>query len=366
MKRLVRAPVLHFVLLGGVLFTIAHGSSGWRRAQAQTRAPLTISAAAIEGERLAFIARAGRAPAAAEMMGLAETLADDELLWREAAALHLDRDDPVVRRRLVRNLRFLRGVDGEGDGGNAADGDLYAEALSLGLDRTDEVVRRRLIERLRLRIQQQVRALEPTDTEIDAYVARNRERFVEPERVGLTQIFLSRERRGQRLAADTQELLVRLETESISPGKAVRFGDPCLTPARLPPQSRRSLLRRFGAEFAERVLRQAPGGWAGPVPSAYGLHLVWVHEAVPSRLPSSESVRASARELLLAEREDAALKEALQRLRARYEIRVADVAERGRVSRLDPHRIGKAETAQPASDSPPLEPAVDHGSPPRP
>jgi hypothetical protein len=260
------------------------------------------------------------------MAGLRAMLVDDELLWREALALQLDRDDPVVLRRLVRNLRFLRGVDGETDVGDAAE--LYAEALALGLDRSDEVIRRRLIERMRLRVQEQARTLEPTVVEIDAYIGDNRTRFIEPERIALTQIFLSRERRGRRLAGDAQALLGRLARERIAPAEAVRFGDPGLAPARLALESRRGLSRRFGADFAEGVLRQTPGEWAGPVPSAYGLHLVWVHEATAPRLPSLESVRAQARELLLAERANAALGETLQRLRERYDVRVEDAGLR--------------------------------------
>jgi hypothetical protein len=357
MNRFARAPLLHFVLLGGALFALAHGSNGHGRPEAAARAILTIPAAAIESERRAFIARAGRAPTRAEMAGLTEALVDDEVLWREAVALDLDRDDPVVRRRLVRNARFLGAATGSEDASRAAgeededDGDeqaeededggadengeadendladadaddLYAEALSLGLDRSDEVVRRRLVERMRLRSQQQTRSAEPTDAEIDAYVERNRARFLEPGRVGLTQVFLSRERRGERLAADAQELLARLEREHVSPADAARFGDPSPAPARLPAQSRRSLLRHFGPEFAERVLSQAPGVWAGPVPSAYGLHVVWVHEAVPPRMAPPERIRAAARELLLAERAAAALRATLERLRARYDVRV--------------------------------------------
>ncbi len=332
MKRLFRAPLLHFVLLGAGLFIIAHGASRWRSAPASAPAPLVISPAAIEGERRAFIARTGRAPSAAEMAGLVEMLVDDELLWREALALELDRDDPVVRRRLVRNLRFLRGGDGGEDASGTPDGDrdgaLYAEALSLGLDRSDELIRRRLIERMRLHLQQQARAVAPTDAEIDAYVAHNRARFAEPERGGLTQVFLSRERRSARLAADAQELLARLEAAGVAPAAAARFGDPGLVPARLASQSRRSLARRFGPEFAEHVMRQAPGRWSGPVASAYGLHLVWVHEVVPARLPAPAIIRAEAGELLLAERANAALREYLARLRARYRI-LADGVESG-------------------------------------
>ena len=72
---------------------------------------------------------------------------DDELLYRKAKRLGFDRDDPVVQRRLVQNMRFA-GADPERDAAS-----LYAEALDLGMHESDPVVRRRLVQRMRLAIE---------------------------------------------------------------------------------------------------------------------------------------------------------------------------------------------------------------------
>ena len=64
-----------------------------------------------------------------------------------------------------------------------------------------------------------------------------------------------------------------------------------------------------------RPMPRAIGHWAAPLPSSYGLHLVWVHEKEPERAMELEAVRSQVREALLAERGDAALEAELERLR---------------------------------------------------
>jgi parvulin-like peptidyl-prolyl isomerase len=62
--------------------------------------------------------------------------------------------------------------------------------------------------------------------------------------------------------------------------------------------------------------------WVGPVPSSYGLHLVWVHEREPGGLPSLAAVRSRVVHALLEERRQVRLRERMTALRARYDIRI--------------------------------------------
>jgi parvulin-like peptidyl-prolyl isomerase len=69
----------------------------------------------------------------------------------------------------------------------------------------------------------------------------------------------------------------------------------------------------------------------GPVRSSYGLHLVWVDERSPARVPPLAAVRSQVAHRLLAERGEERLRARLRTLRARYEITVE--AESRRASR---------------------------------
>jgi hypothetical protein len=254
--RAVRHPLIHFLLIGAVLFALLHRSEP----------PPEVS--------------------------------DDEVLYREALARGWDRSDPIVRRRLVRNMRFLT-PDDERD-----DGVLLDEALRLGLQHGDLVVRRRLVQRMKLIAWGRADALEPSEAELRATFLRHRDRWAEPPRVRLTHVYLSRDQRGGRLEADALALLAR----NPSPKEAPGLGDPFLLGAHFPPLSEADLAARFGPEFASAALAVAPRRWSEPVPSSYGLHLLFVHERAPGGEAPFDAVRPALRELVRLERRQEAVR----------------------------------------------------------
>lgn len=81
----------------------------------------------------------GRPPDARELASLVDDWVDEELTVEAAYDLDLHRDDPVIRRRLIRKMELLS------DDPGAAPEQLIEQALVLGLDRTDPIVRRRLV-----------------------------------------------------------------------------------------------------------------------------------------------------------------------------------------------------------------------------
>ena len=164
--------------------------------------------AEIRAEGLALF---GRAPEGAELDALIEARVADELLYREALARGLDREDRSVRRRLARNLAFLRAAPGEPD--VPAEGEreeaLYREALALGMDRTDTVVRRKLAQRARREIEGAARA-EPSEAELRAWLAAHPERALGPPRVRFRHLFFDPARRGaERAEADARAVVQR-------------------------------------------------------------------------------------------------------------------------------------------------------------
>ena len=227
---------------------------------------------------------------------------DDELLLARAAAmLDLHRDDAVVARRLIRDARFL-----EATGDDAA---ALGAATALGLDASDLVVQRRLASRLRLAIEGDARAAEPSDEALRAYLAAHAERFAVPARAQVTQVFLSRARRGAALAADAARTRERLRA-----GLAIA-GDALPVPSALPPLGERELAALLGSDVARTAFVAPVGEWSGPVPSPFGLHLLRVESRQPARLPALDEARAAVREGLLADRADAAVAAALRELR---------------------------------------------------
>ena len=232
-------------------------------------------------------------------------LPDDELFYRAAVERGWDRSDPIVRGRLVRNMRFLAPEDPRGDQA------LVDEAFALGLQEGDLVVRRRLIQRMRLQAWGRADAREPSEAELREVFARHRARLAEPSRVRLSHVYLSRDRRGERVAADARALRDRLP----GPAQAPALGDPFLLGAHFPALNERELAARFGPGFAATALALEPGRWSEPIASSYGLHLVWVHERTPGGEARFEAVRPALRELARLERRAEAERELLAGLR---------------------------------------------------
>jgi len=310
--KLLRRPALHFIALGLLLYfakTLIVGS-GATLPEADV---IVIEAARIEELRGDWLARAGSLPGEGGLEALIRAEVDDRLLVEEARRRGLHRSDPVVQRRLLQNMDFL----GESAGASAAS--QLDEARRLGMDRSDLVVRRRLVQLMQLEIYGGARLPEPSEDELAAYLAEHSERFMQPARLHLRHIYFSRDKRGAATATDARAALARIVAGSSGADEA---GDPFMFPRELQSRSERDLAKVFGAEFAAEVFRLPIGGYAGPIASAYGEHLVFVDEKSPEVLPPLAVVRKGVVEALFEERGKRALQHRLRSLRERYTVRV--------------------------------------------
>ena len=266
MGRLLRDPLVHFLLGGALLFGL-YGLVG-----EEADRPDRVVVSEIEIERLAstFARTWMRPPTQGELDGLIDDFVTEEILYREALELGLDRNDLVIRRRLRQKMEFL--------------------AQDLAAPNAD-------------------------DAALQAYLAANPERFLEPERWSFRQVFLDPGRDG---AARAPGLLETLRSGD-DPDAA---GDPTLLPRGLERASPREVDGTFGDGFATALADAEKGAWFGPVRSSYGLHLVRIDERTPQRMPALEEIRAAVeREWAAAQRRE--LNERFERtLRERYEIEV--------------------------------------------
>ena len=103
-KRLLREPLLHFLVLGAVLFA-AHGMLS--RGGASEPGRIVVTQSQIESMARLFARARQRAPSDAELEELVRGHVREEVLYREGLALGLDRDDPIIRRRVAQKLEFV-------------------------------------------------------------------------------------------------------------------------------------------------------------------------------------------------------------------------------------------------------------------
>lgn len=92
-----REPLLHFLVLGGVLFGVDHFVSA-KTDEAQT----IVVGADVDSEATeTFKSARGRDPNPEELEALHRVWLDNEVLYREGLALQVDKGDPAIRERVI-------------------------------------------------------------------------------------------------------------------------------------------------------------------------------------------------------------------------------------------------------------------------
>jgi peptidyl-prolyl cis-trans isomerase C len=168
---------------------------------------------------------------------------------------------------------------------------LFRRGVALGLDRDDEIVRRRIVQKMRFLLQDLQAPPEPRDSELQAYYLAHAERYITPPRVTFSHIYFSVEAGVQhgraRAVRELQELSAngpRPATRNgphavtnISAQDAAGRGDPFPDLFHFSAYDPDQVLRLFGrTEFSDAVFRAPLRQWAGPFRSSYGWHLLRV------------------------------------------------------------------------------------------
>jgi hypothetical protein len=317
MQRWLRSPVVHFVLIGGLLFA---GRTCWRvLSETPTsrveRAPIVVTAQRIRQLQTDFMERWGRQPTGDQLQTLIQQAIEDEMLYQEARVLRLDFQDRSVRLRLIQKMRAVTANPRRGDE------ELYREAVALGLD-DDLVIQPLLRQKMRLLLQQDPNGTPLREQDILQYLEPHRDRFVQPATVAFSHVFLSARVRGARLQEEAEAVLANLRIRSLPPEATDELSDSFPLRHRFQGHTQSAVARHCGDSFAAQVFELEPETWSGPIASPFGLHLVWVHEQVPERMPPLTAVWLQVAYAVLEERAAARLVSGLQQLRRLYHIRV--------------------------------------------
>lgn len=308
--RAVRSPALHFVLIGVALFA-------WSAEQGvpEELTRLQISRSEIEAARADFRRAHGRPSSPEEERDFTEALVDQEILYHHALRLKLH-EQPVVRRRLAQIASFVAANPHE----PTTEAEKAEAAIDLGLHHGDLIVRRILIDGARRLIRAPWLLRLPDDETLQSYLKANRELFEIPPETRISQIAVNRLKHGGQSEERARAIAEMLRTGAHPPEEAAVLGDELLVARSLPPLSEQDLERKLGHRFVRAVSQLPTGSWSEPVPSIYGLHVVYIHERIPARLPSLEDVRDDVRRRFLQEAADRWLDLRLAQLRSDYEI----------------------------------------------
>lgn len=273
MSKWLKEPLLHFLILGGLIFYL------YSLVTVQVGAADEILVSRGQQENLinTFSRTWQRPPTQEEFKGLLDDYVRQEIAYREGQALGMDQDDIIIRRRMRQKLELLA-----------------EDVASLAV---------------------------PTDQQLQEFLDENREEFQLETRFSLHHIYFSPDRRGEAAEQEAIELLQRIGTAGPE-GDLDQFGDPIPLPFELDGAREGEIARLFGGIFTDELQGVEAGRWAGPIRSGFGWHLVFITSRVDGRVPELAEVRDAVQREWFAERRREAVDGLYERLAENYSIKV--------------------------------------------
>jgi parvulin-like peptidyl-prolyl isomerase len=197
---------------------------------------------------------------------------------------------------------------------------LFREALALGLDKDDTIVKRRMAQKMDFLGEDLSRLVEPKPDELRAWFEKNTTQFALPPRVSFRHVYFSPDRRGQNARADASRALVQIAGKAQDSPAVAASGDPFMFQDYYGDRSSDQVAAQFGPKFAQVLFDQKPGAWQGPIESGYGWHLVFIDSITPERVPPFEEIEQDVKAQWIAEQREETKRRMYDSMRARYEV----------------------------------------------
>ncbi len=275
LKRLLREPLLHFVLVGVALFAIyrvlhsnAAGSSDSKK--------IVLTADDLDQISLMWRAQGRSSLSQEQLESLLDSKIREEVLYREALTLGLDKEDTIVKRRMAQKMDFL------------------AEDLS------------------DLR--------EPSREELKTWFAKNSERFKVPGRASFRHLYFSFDKHGKQTAEVAADALKKITGKPSGSPEAAALAESFMFQDYYGDRSFDELAKTFGPSFARSLSAQKTDAWQGPIESGYGWHLVFIDSLIPAHVPEFEEIEADVRTQWVSAQREETKRRMYEEMKSHYEI----------------------------------------------
>jgi PPIC-type PPIASE domain len=270
-KRLLREPLAHFLVIGLLLFLVFRVIGGDRSASGRE---IVVNEQVVGTLVQQFSGVWQRPPSKKELQGLIDGWVREEVLYREGVQLGLDRDDPVIRRRVRQKVDVL------------AEESQPSQA--------------------------------PTNAELAQWLQANAARYALAPVLSFEQAMIDPSRHANDLKKATDDVQRKLQ-RGVDPADATESH---LLPARIADTPEDLVARDFGEEFITALRALPLGSWQGPVHSGFGLHFVKITSRVAGRAPSLDEVRAEVSRDVEQDRRERAAKAFYDKARRNYKVRI--------------------------------------------
>ena len=270
-RQFIRDPFAHFILIGAALFGL------YALVNDEELAPnrIIISEADIQRTANQWQQKWHRPPSESELLKVIERQIREEIYYREALALGLGQEDPIIRRRLAEKMEFI------------------ANDLLVPSD--------------------------PSDEELAAYLAANPDKFVSPVRLSFSHIFYSADNVNSASQSNQETLLTHLN-QSAEPKAYSGLGDSFNGKQHYEQIADYQIARIFGRRFEEQLIALPVGQWLGPIESGYGQHLVRIDDRIDAKLPPPTDIHDKVLPYWLAQQQERSNDSLYAKLKENYQI----------------------------------------------
>jgi hypothetical protein len=239
MKKLLKEPLVHFILIGIGLFILY----GWVSGREDSR------------DKIYF-----------DDYDMNNIIASWEMQWRRLPT------DEELKSLVEQNIRQEV---------------FYQEALKMNLDHNDEIIKRRLAQKMNFLSNDLATLKEPTKDELRKYFEENQDKYLLPPIYSFYQISFRSDSRTN-AESDASQTLVSIKDQS--PENVKEQGDELPFPYFFKSIDKDELDRQLGLEFATALKDLDTVMWSGPVRSGFGWHLIYMTNKIPARVPELESI----------------------------------------------------------------------------
>ena len=283
-KRWLCEPLLHFLVLGLVVFAV-YGYMHRGRGGVESSKQIALTLDDLRTMDAYFESQWHRQPTPEEFNAMVEDKVREEVLYREALAMGLDKDDTIVKRRMAQKMQFL------------------AEDVAA--------------------------AHEPSTAELKVWFDKNTKKFALPSRYSFRHLYFSPDQRGQNAKGDAAKALARIAGQPEDWKLAASLGDRFMFQDYYGDRTPEAIAKEFGPQFAVALEKLSPGSWQGPVESGYGWHLVYVDTVIPGRIPAFEEIEPDVKMAWLGEQKQQAWQKAYKEMRAKYAVLLPAPPDKG-------------------------------------
>lgn len=264
MNKILKEPLLHFLLIGLALFIIYANIND--KTQLVDDNTLHVSKSDLQKLSQSFVDGRGREPDEIEMKKLLDRFIKNEIFYLEALKKGLDKNDVTIKDHLSKKMKFV------------------LDDLSM--------------------------IKKPTEVELQKYLTDNADMFKEYNKISFNQVMFKRDE-AKKARGESIKFLEKLRTKKSL--KVANIGD-------LIEIDEHKLEKALGHEFGDEIFHAETKQWLGPFATKYGYHLVYIHSITEGEVPKLSDIKDTVEDKLIKKRRLKANKVSYKKLKDSYEI----------------------------------------------